>query len=150
MSESQPVTHDLARAALTMAMRARVGQGKDLSVDELGRLLCNLVSERAIESYRGGESLPGLVAFLNLVDVLGPEFANEIMELVGMTGLHRVGPGEVSGHALLAQHARVTARLAEMMEDGVLDHRERRELLPILRELHASLGPVIAKLAEHV
>lgn len=147
MSESTLPTQDLVRAALTMALHSRVGRGKELSIDEFERLLEHQIPARTLECYRRGEALPGLVAFLLMADALGPEFVNEVLDVVGMTGAHRAGADEPSGNELLAHTAKVTARLADMMADGRLDHRERRELVPVLRRLQATLGSAIAALS---
>lgn len=136
-----PLHADVVQERFTDAFRKHVGRGKAYSIPELSDLTG--IDHRTLDNYASGRACPNLTKLLTLSDALGPVFASDIFGLVGM-GVGRLKGGHSNIHAAAAEAASFLSHHTKRMEDGRIDHRERRETIEELRRLIGKLQDVVA------
>lgn len=129
MTNPRAITQDLVRERLQAAIAMRVGRDRQYT-PEMVEKATGIVA-RTVKAYRSEGIDPSLTAFLRMVAEFGPEFANEILEIAGVTGCEPVEAADLDGHALLAESAHTTAEIADVMVDGKITHDERPKMLRV-------------------
>ena len=126
------------------ALQDHVGFGRPWSVEALATATDIPIS--TIKSYWSGESPPSLVTFLRIAQMLGPEYANRILESIDLGGAGLlstpVGPLELN---------RVAAEFVALVGDHLTDDKtpnridagEFRTEVPVIRRLHSTAGGVL-------
>ena len=115
----------------------RPGSGKPWTVKTLAETTG--ITDRTVQGYYGGESEPSWEKMLVIADALGPAFFNALLAPIGMGGVHIIDETEFSANATISSMAAELAQLAKANEDGIIDHRERAELAPRLKDLGVRL-----------
>ena len=129
---------EAALSRLGEALRRRVGRGCDWSAERVAAALgCSVA---AVKAWRRGEAAPDGPTLLRLAALLGPDFLNELLQPLGLGGLHLLEEPELCSLKLNAQAAALTALISGHAEDGHIDHREVAEQIPAVRELYSACG----------
>jgi len=129
------ITTELCTEVFCDAFRRHVGLGKRWSVRDLAE--ATGIDSRTLESYRDGKNPPNLPRFQRLVAVLGEEFGSEAMRPTAMA-FHSIGHVGMDGYKLTAEVGSKLADFTRYLDDGVIDASESREMVPLVRELHAA------------
>ena len=137
MGVAAPVSHGTAAERLAVALRKHVGRDRAYSIEQF-RLKIG-ASASLVEKMRAGESTPGLAMLLTMLRNLPPQFANDLLELAGLTGARKMTPAEVDARRVQTDAARFVADISQKFEDGRLDHAERADLRQKLPGLIAEL-----------
>lgn len=87
-----------------------------------------------LKDYRRAKSKPGFEATRKLITVTPPAIGALLLGGTGRT-LAALNPRQIEHARLQTLSARFNAKLAEAREDGFVDHREHRNLVPDAREL---------------
>ncbi len=111
--------------------RRHVGRGRPWQVRNLAA--ATGITERTLQSYLSGETEPCWAKLLLVARALGAEFMDALLAPVNMGGVHVVIDSEADARLHMADMARHLSALADAMEDGMLDHRERARLAPDIR-----------------
>ena len=131
------------------ALRLFVGQGKRFTVEAVAE--ASGVTVRNILAYRGGECGATFENAMAIIAVMPPEFAQQALKSSGIIEVKKAEPDAKACarrlNTRLAQHA---ARLAEMLEDGRIDHQEEAELRRSLPELQAKITRYLASTEPHL
>ena len=137
---------DDADAAIMRALSLYIGQGKNYKTSVIADL--TRIKERTLRSYLSGEvSIPGK-ALLEIMRVLPPSFSNMVLERAGLCEARRIDCGESqSPHQVLTNLLKQSSDLSGMLEDGRLDHVEKRKLTKQLPELISALSQYQSKLS---
>ncbi len=134
---------EAVREMIADTLRLYVGQGKRLSWDDLAG--ATAIKVRTLRSYEepGGSHMP-LNVFMNVFSKLPPEAFARVAQRMGFSaGPLQIG-GDLAVRRALTQASRLVAEGNEALEDGDLNHNERRRI-----RAHAlELLPTIAALAE--
>lgn len=137
MLKASEVTRDLTAARVARALRRHVGRGKEYGYAEFAEVTGQ--DQRTVEAHCRAESAPHLFVWLRYAAILPPVFAADLLEIVGLTGLHDAETGDAHPASLLVNVCGMSAMLSRHMADGKQDHRERAEAEPAMRELRAML-----------
>ena len=138
MSKPSLIPHDTASAAIERALRLRVGRGRKYTWSGVSD--ATGVAPRTLESYVQGAT-PGLPAFLSLCAALGPGFTSDVLAACGQVA-HESDIHEPEHLKVLTALTRLSASLAEAVEDGYVDHREAAALRPEAQRLIEILEPL--------
>jgi len=126
MVNATDITADLVQERVSDAIRARIGPGKAMTVDDA--VAATGIDRRTIDAYRRGESTPCLYKLLRLAAVLGPQVLNDILALAAMGGVTRQeAPEDPDSFALNAELSDVLAMFGRHLADGRFDHMELAE-----------------------
>jgi len=143
LSNILAVSQSSVQDVLSVAIRAYAGHGRQYSTALLADAA--VISESSVKQYAQGVGTPGLVAFLRLVMILGPEFGNAITRLAGF----EMVPTEtdaVNSYALNAHAAELLGKIADAIaDDGRIDHMEEAEMAPLVERLHSASGAWLAR-----
>jgi len=113
----------------------RVGRGA--FADRLG------VDAKTIGRTLAGDSLPELHTAFNSM-VIDPTALDELAALYGVEIRPRES-AQGNDMAMIASVARLAAQWADVMDDGVRDHRETLELARTIRPLMPMLNAILAE-----
>lgn len=138
MSNGLLVPHDLAARVIEDALRLRVGRGRRHSFASLSD--ATGIPTRTLESYVQGAT-PGLPALLSLCCVLGPGFTSDILAVAGQAA-QDAACDDPEHMRVLAALGGLTAKLADAVADGHVDHREAAQLRPVAQRLIEMLEPM--------
>lgn len=86
-------------------------------------------SIKTIYAYRSGEITPGGLDLLKCCGLIGPEFANALMAVVGFNGLHRIEPGVMNVLEVASNLSSASASTTQKAIDGRIDHQEAARLV---------------------
>lgn len=129
--------------ALADATRAYVGPGRRYTTTLLADAA--IISESSVKQYAAGQGTPGLVAFLKLLVILGPEWGNTLTRMAGYELVPADG-ADVPALALNAHAAQLLSMIAAALaDDGRIDHLEEAEMLPLIKLLNAETGAWLAR-----
>lgn len=144
MTKISEVSTDLVSLRLARKLRQYIGRGLEFEYDEAAEILH--VDVRTLKSWVCGERAPQPDGFLRLFMLprIGPAIANEMLELVGLTGAHSVHQSHGDPFQLSAEAAGLVARLTEMLADRHLDHMEEPELCDLLIKFVATAAGFVA------
>lgn len=143
MGNPTGITQETAQVQLSDAMRLFVGRGRRFSCAAVAA--ATGIPQRTVESYVHGEATPSLANLLRLVAVLPCEFTNMLLAPAGKGHVAEVDAGDDGLLDIHRQASAVNAMIAGFLsDDGRIDHREEAQSLPSLRELHGSLGTLLA------
>lgn len=137
MRDDAVITHDLVQARVQVALRLFVGRARAWSVAALAE--ATGIDQRTLRAWVDGETTPSLSNFLVLARVLGPAFAQHVIELAGLGLVEPIDAARPDGHGVMADSGQMIVHLASALADGTLDHCERATLAPIARGLAAKL-----------
>lgn len=128
------------------ALRARVGLGKRHS----RATVCDAadIEENTLAAYLSEKSCANLHIWLKLAAILGPDFVNEHLALIGLGGCRPLFPTSATPFLVNAYLADAVAMFARHLADGRLDHRELAEQEPVLRQLHHELSGYLDGLSQ--
>jgi hypothetical protein len=143
MDEEPLVSHKTAAVRLKSALALLVGQGRMYSFEQCADA-CGM-KPRTIRSYVDN-STPGMAGMLSLFAAMPLSFTNAILSLANLRAERLDAAETVTPNRALTDLAKQTAELACMLEDGHLDHRERLQAAPALRELGGKLLTLAADL----
>lgn len=87
-----------------------------------------------LKVYRRCTSLPGFENIRKLIAIAPPSIGTLLLSGTGRS-VAAVVPSNVADVKLNTRVSKVAAKLAEALEDGFVDHRERRTIVPDMREL---------------
>ncbi len=146
MTDPRAINHDLVLRRHVDVLRLFVGRGQRFGVETLAE--ATRLPARTLKSYRDGQSLPGLSAFVAMAAALPAAYANEVLAPAGLAGAFRIEADAPSPHAILAEKAEMVRALATALADGRIDHREGAEMLPELRQFLSDLASFIQELSE--
>ncbi len=135
MTDLRHLAADNVREIVTDALRAEMGFGKPLSVAEVAVLIG--VPERTVKSHHQGTNMPPVDTLLRYAAVLPARFTARVLAPAGLSGIVATEGAACSAPELMSHLAEEVAALANMLEDGRINHRERLELvnrLPRIRE----------------
>lgn len=77
------------------------------------------IDDRTIEKHRTGENKPGIAHFMIYACVFGPEYVNDVLECIGITGAFRMGDGSpVNAHAAIASFTHAAHVIAQAKSHG--------------------------------
>lgn len=144
MTNAPIIPQDLASQKFYAAMNLFVGRGR--------RWSCVSVSEatgiplRTIESYRAGQATPSLANYQALCSVLGQPFFAATVEHLPFE-VSTTEPGDQSPQQVLTHSLGFSQMLANMLEDGRIDHIEEPKLVDALRMLREQVNALEARLA---
>ena len=124
---------DMARERIAEVFTRYVGGGGKYPAEKL-RAKLGKSHVNSIYKLRSGEASPNLIDTLICCQVLGPDFATEIMAIAGFTGLRPIDATTKSMLDLNAGTSATTAKIATACVDGRIDHLEAAELAPEFRE----------------
>ena len=135
---AQNVTDATLQEVVTDAVRRRVGKGAD-KVSVCYAATCVGYSDGFWQQVRAGSKTPSLLATGNLAVALGPEagaaLLSEILASFGFTGVRPIEATEACPHKVTGDLASAIRLIAEALEDGEFDDRERFEVASRLRAL---------------
>lgn len=117
----------LCATRLARVLRRYIGRGLTFECDEACEILH--LDRRTLDSYLRGDRTPGapmMLRFFGLPEV-GHRIAAEMLGMVGLT-VDVAEPGAADPHGANAEIAATAHRLADMLRDGRIDHREAPEL----------------------
>ncbi len=137
MGNAPEITQGTTAQRLAVALRRHVGRGRPHTIAEIAA--AGDVSVSAVEKAMAGEYTFGLAALLRVMAILPPQFANDLLELAGLTGARKMTPAEVDARRVQTDAARFVADISQKFEDGCLDHAERADLRQKLPGLIAEL-----------
>jgi hypothetical protein len=81
-----------------------------------------------------GVNTPTVVDFLMYAELLGPEFVNEVLAIIGMGGARRMSRIMLCPFHFHAASTAWASEQAMALADRVLDHQEKLHLAPIALE----------------
>jgi len=136
MLKAHEITKDLTAERTKRALKRHIGRGKDYSVAEFAEMTGQDV--RTVDAHCRGETAPHLFVWMRYAAVLPDAFANEYLEIVGLT-VAQSEPVLASAAELLADTCGLSSMLARHMADGHQDHMERAEAEPALRQLRSMI-----------
>lgn len=142
MTMMPALSDDDVKLLLSDTLRLYVGQGRRLSWADLAAATGD--DERKLRSYveRDPAAMPGPV-FMRVFAVLPPDAFGRVANRMGFAAR----PIDVEDHAAVRRTLTAASRFVtkgnEALEDGVIDHRERQELM----ETATKLMPQIAQIA---
>lgn len=113
------------------ALALFVGRGRRYSVDAAAGAAD--IKPRTLKSYVEGKATPGLHVFLSLAAAMPLAWTNSILSLAGLRA-ERIEDDDVCAGSVMVTVARLNLALTEALEDGKLDHVERRILAPLLQQ----------------
>ncbi len=143
MVNAHDITADLVQERVSDAIRARVGPGKAMTVDDA--VAATGLDRRTIDAYRRGESTPCLYKLLRLASVLGPQVLNDILALAGMGGVSRhEAPEGPDSFGVNADLSAALAMFGRHLADGRFDHMELAEQRKVLGGLSERVDEWIA------
>lgn len=131
MSTITPVTSEMYRDRVSMALRAFIGQGKPLSVALFAQHAG--VEKRTADAHFGGQTGPTGHDLLTYFRVLGPEFAAHVLALAGLHGALRIEETPTAGEAI-REISEGLAAIAAANADGRIDHTEAPAVIKELEE----------------
>lgn len=137
MSNPVNITKSVVEAHISASLRNYIGPQGKVSYANAASLLD--VDQRTLESWVRGESAPSAHNLLRLFILLGPVFANHVLEISGLGKVERIEPEKLSDLALNAKVTESIAALGIALEDGHIDHIERAELIPLLKLLSTKI-----------
>jgi len=111
--------------------RQFVGQGRPFTVETAAELTG--ITVRTVRGHHAGETAPSYAHLLLYIDLLGPGFANALLGPLGLKVLE-LDAATAPNHHMTAMSA-LLADMIRAAEDGVFDHRERKQLAPLLRDV---------------
>lgn len=144
MSETTIIPQDLAAGKFRDAMSLFVGRGRRWSCVSVAA--ASGIARRTVESYRSGQATPSLEKYQSLCAVLGQAFFAATIEHLPFDVSSRE-PGDDTPQQLLTYSLEFSARLSRMLEDGRIDHVERRDLKSALGDLRERIAALEARLA---
>ncbi len=144
MGVRAPVSQGTAAERLSVAVRKHVGRGRAYSIEQFRQKIG--ASASAVEKMMAGEYMPGLPTLLTMQRELPPQFANDLIELAGLTGARRLAGIETSAAVLAADLADETALVVRALSDGCIDHQERAVLRTSLSRLAVEIQEFTARL----
>jgi hypothetical protein len=121
---------------------AEVGVDRNFSRQEVPALTG--FEQSTCDGYAQGRRQPALSSFLALCRLFGARYAARVMSMAGL-GVYALEPGRTDLLEVNAGMAAGVAQFATYLQDGRIDHRERLEALPMIRDLHRQLGDVLAQ-----
>lgn len=137
MEYHKTITPADVQEAITDAFRRVVGRHKPHSVSEISTLTGRCDSYWG--NVRAGLRAPGVTALLGAAKAMdkehGAAFLNEILALAGYTGVRPIEATEACPHKVTGDLADTIRLIAESLEDGEFDDRERFEVASRLRAL---------------
>ncbi|MBI1207488.1 MAG: hypothetical protein GC191_09410 [Azospirillum sp.] len=119
-------------------MATRVGQALQLfatHVTPQGLAQATGMERRTVDAHRGAESAPCLAKLMRYAVVLPAGFLSHVVAPAGFAVWRLESAGVISPPETLAEMAARLHLLASALADGVLDHRERAQLAPQMRQL---------------
>ena len=140
MSKSGKITTELTNARFARALKKFVGKKNrpytcDAFIQAVG------VQRRTLDSWLREERKPEFHKVLAVMSVLGPEFADEVLELAGLNGTKRIDGFDDNAFVLNKNLGHAVAAMSDALaDDGKVDHLEKQQMLPIMRELSAQLS----------
>lgn len=132
------ISTDALSDKINAALRLRVGFGKTYSFEALEEVTG--IKARTLRSYEEGAT-PTAAGLLSLCAALGPGFTSDVFSLIGQTAAS-ASAGEPQHMPTLCASTGFASMLAEALNDGHIDHREKAAMQPAARELRALLEPI--------
>lgn len=126
------ISQDIVLARLESILPRYIGPGTKKNISYVTERL--RVHRNSVENWYYGREVPSLSNFLRLCMLLGPGFLCELLAPIGMeaSSLDAAGTTDFQFSAMLTDSA---AAIAKCLSDGSIDHREREEVKPQLRQL---------------
>lgn len=138
MANAALITQDLVSERWRTAFMLSVGPQRGHSLETAAR--ASGVPARTLLSYRDRESLPSFLNALRVMAVLGPEFAEAMLELAGLCGVREIAGDAPSPRRMLHDLASRIVTLANATErHGDIDHRHHAEVIAKFRALISEL-----------
>lgn len=115
-------------------LRRYVGRGKDrIAVEDFAD--DTGLSPRRLYGLMSGEFQPNLTDLIQIGQKLPSEFLAQALRPAGVVDVSKAQEPLNNGAVLQSRVCHMASKLADALEDGRIDHRERAELEPLLRRL---------------
>lgn len=124
-----------------LIFRAFVGQGCTFTCESAAGFTG--ITPRTVRSHHDGVTAPSYAHLLKYMKVLGPDFAGALLAPLDFKVLY-LGECAAPNHQM-SQLSQVLADFLQAAEDGEIDHRERLDMAPGLRDLGNGLLAFAAK-----
>ena len=133
------ITSELLGNRLSRILRNHIGKGLRFSYCDASLILD--VDKRTVESWVKGERTPNMEGFFRLccLPEVGPLVAAEMFALIQLS-VTEIIPEDASPHEVNSWLATTLADLSKKLEDGILDHTEEPEFIPLAMETSAKLA----------
>ncbi|MDX2074684.1 MAG: hypothetical protein SFX19_10045 [Alphaproteobacteria bacterium] len=126
------ISQDIVLARLEGILPRYIGPGTKNNISFVSERL--RIHRNTVENWYHGREVPSLSNYLKLCALLGPAFLCELLAPIGLgaAALESNSTTDFQFSAMLAESAAV---IAKCLSDGSIDHRERNEVKPQLRQL---------------
>lgn len=137
-------THAFYREPLAEALRAHTGRmSGGVAVDDLAE--STGISPRRLYAMRDGDAEVSIDELGVLIRALPADFGARVLAPFGVSSVSKGGQDSGCPFQLNAHLARQIASLTEKLaDDGRVDHREARQLVPELRHLREAIDGFVA------
>lgn len=130
------ISLDKARASFSEAINAFVGRGRTFSsaaklADKTG------IPVGTLNNYLEGTATPGLHYLLSIMDQMPSEFADMVLSPAMLGAVKRMNADGDCPLMVNSKAAELVAQIGIFMEDGHVDHREKRQMIPVVQALAA-------------
>ena len=132
MWKIEEISQDIVLARLEAILPRYIGPGTKNNISFVSEKL--RAHRNSIENWYHGREVPSLSNYLKLCALLGPAFACELLGAIGLEAqsLEKASTTDFQFSAVLADSAAI---IAKCLSDGSIDHRERKEVQPQMRQL---------------